>query len=135
MASPRKFDWTNGHVQRETGTDSVHIVRELVLLSPRLGGSGLSEWRISYSIPRAIYEAVGSGIREQVRLHCQDLFQQMLGIALLLGEPNAVTICLEEALRTYLSHVYTHFSKLQLKTGNKKWLVPATIQERVFEEN
>ena len=137
MASPRKFDWTNGHVQRETGTDSFHIKRDLVLFCPTRNsrGIGLEEWRISYQMPQAIYDAVGEATREQVRLHCQDLFQQMLGIALLLGEPNAVTICLEEALRTYLSHVYTHFSKLQLKTGNKKWLVPATIQERVFEEN
>jgi hypothetical protein len=135
MATPRKFDWTNGHVQRETGTDSPHIQRELVLFAPRIGGSGLTEWRVAYLIPRAIYDAVDSGKREEVRLHVQDLFQKMLGLALLMAEPNAAQICLEEALRTYLNHIYTRFWNVQVKTGNKKWLVPATIQERVFEEN
>lgn len=135
MATPRKFDWTHGHVQRETGTDSLHIDRTLVLFAPMLGGSGLTEYRIAYQMPRAIYDAVGEAERERVRIHCQDLFQKMLGLALLLGESNALQICLEESLRTFLNHVYSQFSNTQLKAGNKKWLVPATIQERVYEEN
>lgn len=138
MATPRAFDWTNGHVQRETGTDSVHIERELVLMCGRASndrGVVAQEFRIRYQIPRAIHEAVDSGMQERIRLACQDLFERMMVIALFANEPNALKICLDETVRTYLDNVYRAFAARQFLVGNKKWLVPATIQDRVLEEN
>jgi hypothetical protein len=129
MATPRRWDWTNGHVQRETGTDSLHVERVVVFRS------GYREWTLKFMLPKHIYEAVGEPYREQCRIFCQDLFEKMLLVALVAEEKNAVQICLEEALRTYIENLYRGFVKVQLKAGNKKWLVPATIQKNVLEEN
>jgi hypothetical protein len=129
VATPKAWDWTNGHVQRETGTDSLHVEREVVFLS------GTRVWRLRFQIPQQIYDAVDSGTREKCRLFCQELFEKMLLIALVAGEKNAYQICLEEALRTYIENLYRGFVKRQIKVGNKKWLVPSTIQKNVLEEN
>lgn len=129
MSTPRKWDWTNGHVMRETGTESLHVERAVVFRA----GSG--EWRLSFMFPKHIYEAVGGAWRERCRIFCQDLFEKMLMVAIIAGEKNAVQICLEEALRTYIENLYRGFVKVQTMAGNKKWLVPSTVQENVLEEN
>jgi hypothetical protein len=129
MATPRRWDWTNGHVQRETGTDSLHVDRSVVFRS------GFREWRLKFQFPKHIYEAIGEAHRERCRIFCQDLFEKMLLVALIAKEPNAEQICLEEALRTYIENLYRGFVKVQTAKGNKKWLVPSTIQRNVLEEN
>lgn len=128
MGTPRKWDWSHGHVQRETGTDSLHVERAVVFRS------GLREWRLRFQFPKHIYDAIGEAHRERTRLFCQELFQKMLVVALVAGEKNAYQICLEEALRTYIENLYRGFVKVQIAGGNKKWLVPSTIQRNVLEE-
>lgn len=130
MATPKAFDWTHGHVQRETGTDSLHVERELYLHSTR--GRLL---RVKFQIPAHIYRTVNSAEQERWRLHVEDLFQRMLFLATVSGVENAEQICVEETLRTYLDLLYRAFVKTQWDAGNKKWLVPATIQKNVLEEN
>ena len=129
MATPRRWDWTNGHVQRETGTDSLHVERTVTFKS------GTREWRLKFMFPRHIYEAVGEAHREKCRVFCQDLFEKMYLVALVAGEKNAAQICLEETLRTYVDNLYRGFVHVQIAAGNKKWLVPATVQSNVLEEN
>jgi hypothetical protein len=129
MATPKAWDWTNGHVQRETGTDSLHVERCVVFTS------GMHVWRLRFNIPKAIYDALDIGTLDKCRTFCQELFEKMLLVALVAGEKNAYQICLEEALRTYIENLYRGFVRLQIKSGNKKWLVPGTIQRNVLEEN
>ena len=129
MSSPRKFDWTHGHVQRETGTDSLHIERELVILS------GLREWRIRFMAPAHIYWKLSEAEREEARLYVQDLFNKMLLLAKIGSVRDPERVCLEECLRTYVDRLYRSFVQLQWDAGNKKWLVPGSIQTRVLEEN
>ena len=90
---------------------------------------------MTFAIPAQIYKTLSDGERERERLYCDDLFRKMLVLALVDRIPNAVQICLEEALRTYLDRLYRRFVGLQFIAGNKKWLVPATIQNNVLEEN
>jgi hypothetical protein len=129
VSTPRKWDWTNGHVQRETGTDSFHVERFVTFRS------GVREFRLGFMVPQHIYATVGDAFREQCRIFTQDLFEKMLLLALVSEVPNAVQICLEEALRTYIENLYRGFVKHQIDAGNKKWLVPASIQKNVLEEN
>jgi hypothetical protein len=129
MASPKPWDWTNGHVQRETGTDSLHCDCAVTF------SSGLREWRLRFRFPLHIYNALGASERERCRAYCQALFERMYLIALLAGERDAARICLEEALRTYIDNLYRGFVRMQIQAGNKKWLVPGTIQKNVLEEN
>ena len=116
-------------MQRETGTDSLHVEREVVFRS------AYREWKLKFKFPQHIYDAVGEAHRERCRIFCQSLFEKMLFIALTAGEKNAYQICLEEALRTYIENLYRGFVKVQIAAGNKKWLVPSTIQRNVLEEN
>lgn len=129
MATPRQWDWTNGHVNRETGTDSLHIDCSVIFRS------SMREWRLNFRFPKHIYDAVNAAEREECRSYCQQLFEKMLLVAIVAGERDAERICLEEALRTYIDRIYRAFVGLQIKAGNKKWLVPGTIQPNVLEEN
>lgn len=129
MSTPRKWDWSHGHVQRETGTESEHVTRTVVFRNPPL-----EEYRLNFICPRYIYETLGESERERCRVFCEDLFRKMLLVARIAGERNALQICLEEALRTYIDNLYRGFVRIQIKAGNKKWLVPSTIQANVLEE-
>ena len=130
MATPKAYDWTHGHVQRETGTDSVHVERELALHSTH--GRVL---RVKFQVPAHIYRNVNSAERERIRFDCEELFRKMLFVATIAQVPGAEQICLEETLRTYIDRIYRAFVNVQWAAGNKKWLVPATIQKNVLEEN
>lgn len=129
MSTPKAFDWTHGHVQRETGTDSFHVDRTVMF------SDGAREYRMTFAIPAHIYRTLSDGERERERIYCDDLFRKMLFVAVIDQIPNALQICLDEALRTYLDRLYRRFVGLQWNAGNKKWLVPATIQNNVLEEN
>lgn len=129
MATPKQWDWTNGHVQRETGTDSPHVQRTVVFRDHQ------REYKIDFQIPAHIYRQLSDGDRERARLECDDLFRKMLLVAKISKVRNAEQVCLEEALRTYLDRLYRTFVSLQWNAGNKKWLVPRSIQSNVLEEN
>jgi hypothetical protein len=128
MASPRDFDWTHGHVQRETGTDSPHIERSLII---RMPGRDLD---IRFQLPAHIYQRLSEAEREEARLYCEDLFGKMYFVARVAKVMRPEQVCIEETLRTYVDLLYRAFVKLQLSAGNKKWLVPASMQTRVLEE-
>lgn len=128
MATPRANDRTHGHMMRETGTESPHIERELLLRT------GTREYRVRFLCPGHIYRMVNSADRERERLYCEDLFQKMLLLAKVGGIRDAERICLEETLRTFLDRIYRCFVKVQWNEGNKSWMVPSTIQKNVLEE-
>jgi hypothetical protein len=129
MATPKSFDRTHGHVQRETGTDAAHVEREVIF---RADGR---DWRLKYNIPAHIFGRLSDAEREEARTYCEDLFRNMLFYARLGNVQNPERVCLEETLRTYMDRLYRSFVRLQFNEGNKKWLVPASIQSNVYEEN
>lgn len=133
MARREKFDWTDGHVDRETGTDSIHRTYRGRFVC------GLEEYPFTFEAPVRVMDLIGRSDAEKVLALVNDLFIKMLAVAVGAGLPNAVQICFDEAKRTYISNLWRTFGLKMVKqgtSGNTKlaWLVPASMQE-VVEEN
>ena len=135
MAMHEKFDRTNGHVDRETGTDSLH--RDYAGIFHV--GPQREQIIFSYRCPVRIYEAINSADREKIAELVSELYWKMLLNAVRLNIRNGAQIVHEECVRTYADNLYRTFVLIQKRqgtaTGKLAWLVPDSMQEVGIEEN
>jgi hypothetical protein len=135
MATHEKFDRTNGHVDRETGSDALH--REYFGMFHV--GPHREEIFFAYRCPVRIHDAINSADRDKIAELVSDLYFKMMVNAVRLNIQNGAQIVHEECIRTYVDNLYRTFVLIMKRqgtaTGKLAWLVPNSMQEVGMEEN
>jgi hypothetical protein len=132
MARREKLDLTDGHVDRETGTDAPHRNYRGRFTC------GSETYPFTFDAPVRVMDVIGKEDAEKILSLVNDLFVKMLVIAVPAGVHDAVQVCFDEAKRTYIANLWRTFQLKMVKEGTDyrklAWLVPSTMQE-VMEEN
>jgi hypothetical protein len=136
-ARPDSFDRTNGHTNRNTGTDAPHSEYTGFLhVDGELIGSR-ETYTFRFRAPVEIMNEITSEDADKVGMLVGDHYVKMVANAVVLGiDPG---IARAEAERTYVENIYRLYVLKQKRkgtsTGKLAWLVPASMQHGTIEEN
>src|SRR5258707_7622501 len=103
MARREKFDFTDGHVDRETGSDSIHQVYRGRFVC------GREEYPFTFEAPVRVMDLIGQSDAEKILALVNELFIKMLAVAMSTNVINTGYGCFDGMERNYILNLSPGF--------------------------